>query len=197
MNEDEEWDQMLAGLRTGDEQACERFWSEYAPMLESVADRQLSQRLKRRVGADDIVLSACRTFFRRVSDGQFELPDAEALWRLICTITLTKARRAARDNLRKKRGMDREQSLDAGDDDSTNPAGQLPGNSTTPLDAAMVADQMEALLGGLGEQECTILDLKLQQFTNDEIAEKVGCSERSVRRIISKLKERWLSMEEE
>ena len=197
MNEEQEWNELIAGLRSGDNDACGRFWKEYGGILESVAERQLSQKVQRRVGSDDIVQSACRTFFRRVSDGQFDLPDAEALWRLICSITLTKARRAARDHSRQKRGMDREQHIDAVVDGGTAPSANLEGNTATPLDAAEVADQMEALLSGLGEQECSILDLKLQQFTNDEIADKIGCSERSVRRVIKRLQERWLQMEEE
>lgn len=197
MNDDAEWDRLLQGLRTGDEEACADFWNQYGPLLESVAQRQLSQKVQRRVGPDDVVQSACRTFFRRVSAGQFELPDTEALWRLICSITLTKARRAARDHSRQKRGLDREQHIDAvATDGGASPAANLESGSPSPLGAAEVADQMEALLSGLGDQECQILDLKLQQFTNDEIAEKVGCSERSVRRIMKRLQDRWMQLEE-
>lgn|GEM_PF-3768995 len=54
--------------------------------------------LRRRVGSDDIVQSVFKTFFRRMAHGQFDVPDADALWRLMCSITLTKARRAARDH---------------------------------------------------------------------------------------------------
>lgn len=197
MNNDDDWNKMILGLREGDNDACMKFWQEYGVILESVAERQLSQKVQRRVGSDDIVQSACRTFLRRVSDGQFDLPDADSLWRLICSITLTKARRAARDHSRQKRGLDREQHIDATTDGSTAPSANLESGTATPLDVAEVADQMEQLLSGLGEQEGAILDLKLQQFTNDEIAEQLGCSERSVRRVIKRLQERWLQMEDE
>ena len=194
MNSEEEWDKLIHGLRSGDNDACTAFWNQYGPLLESVAERQLSDRVKRRVGSDDVVQSACRTFLRRVSEGQFDLPDAEALWRLICSITLTKARRVARDQMRQKRGMDREQPIDVGDDGQS-PAGNLDGGFATPLDVAQVADQMQAILSGLGKQEARILDLKLQQHTNDDIAEKLNCSERTVRRVLKRLQERWLEME--
>ena len=197
MDTDEEWEQLIQGLRSGDQDACAAFWKQYGPLLESVAERQLSDRIKRRVGSDDVVQSACRTFFRRVSEGQFELPDAESLWRLICSITLTKARRVARDQLRQKRGVDREQPIDASADGERSPAANLDGKVATPIDVAEVADQMQALLSGLGNQEAQILDLKLQQCTNDEIAEQLGCSERTVRRVIKRLQERWLEMERE
>ena len=109
MNSEADWDKIVAGLRSGDPQICREFWLKYSPLLEGVAFRQLSSRVQRRVGPDDVVQSACRTFFRRVSFGQFDLPDADALWRLICAITVTKARRVARDQSRKKRGLGREE----------------------------------------------------------------------------------------
>ena len=194
---DDDWHRMITGLRSGDSDACTDFWKAYGPLLETVAQRQLSGRLQRRVGSDDIVQSACRTFFRRVSDGQFDLPDADALWRLICSITLTKARRSARNQLRQKRGLDREQYLDAEDTDGNRPGANMAGQVDSPIDAALVADEMQALLTGLGEQECAILDLKLQQFTNDEIADQLGCSERTVRRVMKRLQDRWLELEDQ
>jgi RNA polymerase sigma factor (sigma-70 family) len=163
-------------------------------MLEGVAQKQLSSKLQRRVGSDDVVQSACRTFCRRVSAGQFELPDADAMWRLMCAITLTKARRAARDHTRQKRGIDHEQYIDASAADGSSRAFQLAGGEQTPLDAAAFSDQMQTLLASLEPNECQVLDLKLQQNTNEEIAEIMGCSERTVRRITNQIRERWTKL---
>lgn len=193
----DQWDLMINGLRDGDQQACSDFWHKYGPMLQGVAQKQLSERLQRRVGSDDVVQSACRTFFRRVSSGQFELPDADALWRLMCAITLTKARRAARDHSRLKRGMASEQYLDASPEDSVGKRMELPGNEQTPLDAAEFSDQMDKLLSNLSPQECQVLDLKLQHHTNDEIAAQMNCSERTVRRLTNQIRTRWGALFEE
>ncbi|MGI9515888.1 MAG: RNA polymerase sigma factor [Pirellulaceae bacterium] len=192
--QEQDWDRMINGLRSGDDEACAEFWGEYGTMLEAVAQKQLSQKLQRRVGSDDVVQSACRTFFRRVSAGQFELPDADALWRLMCAITLTKARRAARDHTRQKRGIENEQYIDASAADGSSRAFQLPGGGQTPLDAAAFSDQMQTLLASLEPNECQVLDLKLQQNTNEEIAEVMGCSERTVRRITNQIRERWTNL---
>jgi RNA polymerase sigma factor (sigma-70 family) len=195
--ENEVWDQMINGLREGDQQACSDFWNNFGPMLESVAQKQLSDRLQRRVGPDDVVQSACRTFFRRVSAGQFDLPDSDSLWRLMCAITLTKARRVARDHSRQKRGMSSEQYLDASPTDSVGKRTELPGSSETPLDAAVFSDQMSVLLGSLSPDECQVLDLKLQNHTNDEIAEQMKCSERTVRRLTNQIRSRWSALFDE
>lgn len=188
-----DWDRLIQGLRDGEPQACTDFWNQFGGRLQAVAQNQISDRLRRRVGSDDVVQSACRTFFRRISAGQFDLPDADALWRLMCAITLTKARRAARNHSRQKRGMDAEQYLDAGTE-SGGGAGQLSGGQPTPLDAVMFSDQLDHLLGGLSPQECEILDLKLQSHTNDEIAAQLGCSERTVRRVTQTIRARWTAL---
>ena len=163
-------------------------------MLQSVAQNQLSSRVQRRVGPDDVVQSACRTFFRRVSSGQFELPDADALWRLMCAITLTKARRAARDQLRKKRNVDAEQYLDSPPAEDDGARYELEGSQQTPFESVEFSDQMDKLLANLSPKECQVLDLKLQSFTNDEIATEMKCSERTVRRIITQIRERWTEL---
>jgi RNA polymerase sigma factor (sigma-70 family) len=193
----QQWDQLILGLRDGDPRACEAFWARFGGPLQAVAENQLSARLRRRIGSDDVVQSACRTFFRRISAGQFDLPDAEALWRLMCAITLTKARRAARDHGRKKRGLAAEQYLDGGQTDADARPLDVPAGDPTPLDAAMFADQLQQLLGALTAQECHVLDLRLQNFNNEEIAQKIGCSERTVRRVTVQLRERWHTLFDE
>lgn len=185
---------MVEGLRSGEPVACQAFWQCYGPLLEGIAERQLSARVQRRIGADDIVQSACRTFFRRVSDGQFDLPDSNALWRLMCGITVTKARRAARDQHRLKRGIQRECSFDADASTEGSPMQHLTDGTASPFELSMVADELETLLRQLSADECQVLELKLQQLTNDEIAERLGCSERTIRRLTKAIQARWQSL---
>ena len=195
MNQDG-WNEMIVGLRDGDAKACSDFWQQYGGRLQAVAQKQISERIQRRVGSDDVVQSACRTFFRRLNEGQFDLPDADALWRLMCAITLTKARRFARDHSRQKRGVAAEQYLDAATR-TGQPNMQLPSNQDSPVDAAMFADQLDALLENLSPQECSVLDLKLQNHTNEEIAQQLACSERTVRRVTQQIRSRWNTLFDE
>ena len=189
--ENDAWNQLIAGLREGDQRVCSVFWEQFGPALEGVARNQLSERLQRRVGPDDVVQSACRTFFRRVSSGQFDLPDADSLWRLMCALTLTKARRAARDHSRQKRGIASEQYIDAVSPATGERLFELQGDDDSPLTAAMFSDQLNALLENLNPQECQVLDLKLQNHTNADIAEQMSCSERTVRRLTNHIRARW------
>jgi RNA polymerase sigma factor (sigma-70 family) len=57
----------------------------------------------------------------------------------------------------------------------------------TPAEAAEFADQFERLLAGLDEEAWQVVDLKLQELTNEQVAEKLGCSERTVRRTLKRV----------
>ena len=94
----------LAECRDCTREFCER----YGGPLYRVAAKHLPDRVRRRVGPEDVAQSACRTFLRRAEGGEFQLADAEGLWQLLCAITLTKVREQTRFHLRQKRGLDRE-----------------------------------------------------------------------------------------
>jgi RNA polymerase sigma factor (sigma-70 family) len=181
------WNRMIGGLRNGTRTVVREFCDRYGKSLERLAEKHLSGGLRRRVGAEDVVQSACRTFLRRAQIGEFELADAEGLWGLLCAITLTKVREQTRYHMRQKRGLDREvHQTDAS-------ANGLPrmfdraDNEPTPAEAAEFADQFTQLVAGLDDEERQLVDLKLQQFTNEEIAVRMGCSERTVRRILKRV----------
>src|SRR4051812_47370036 len=109
MNDPEaRWQALIDGLRRGDQRITQEFWDQYGRMLHGLAEKNLAEGVRRRVGPEDVVQSVCRTFLRRAQIGEFQLPDSESLWRLLCAITLTKVREQTRFHLRQKRGLDRE-----------------------------------------------------------------------------------------
>ena len=134
--------------------------------------------------------SACRTFLRRAKGGEFQLEDSEGLWRLLCAITLTKIREQTRYHLRKKRGLDQELHAAALPGQDSVASFDIEAAGPTPAEAAEFADQFQQLLASLDEEERQIVDLKLQEFTHEEVAEKLACSERTVRRVIKRIQTR-------
>jgi len=186
-----QWEEWIDGIRAGDADSINAFWNEYGAALMRLADQNIQERLRRRVDPEDVVQSAIRTFLRRAQEGQFELDGDDGAWRLICAITLNKARQQARRHLRKKRTLDQEVYLAHSDDTSAPQAANVPGEEPTAEDAAVLVDLVEQLLAqSQNEHEQQIIALRLQDFTNDEIANQVGCSERTVRRIIVQLRTR-------
>jgi RNA polymerase sigma factor (sigma-70 family) len=187
--DEEHWQQMIAGLRAGDSLVLGEFCRHYGELLHGLAERHLPKALQRRVGPEDVVQSVCRTFLMRAQRGEFQLADSDGLWGLLCAITLTKVREQTRFHLRQRRGLDREQPLTTGE--SASDAGPQPvARDTSPSSAAEFADQFQQLIAGLDEEERQVVDLKLQECTNDEIAARLGCSERTVRRLVKRVQAR-------
>src|SRR5438270_6853605 len=105
---DDHWPSLIRGLREGNRQIVQQFCDQYGALLHPLADKHLAGPLRRRVGPEDVALSACRTFLRRAQAGEFQLADSAALWKILCVLTLTKVREQARFHRRRKRSIDQE-----------------------------------------------------------------------------------------
>jgi len=183
--QDDRWQRWITGIRAGNGAVVEDFCRQYGTLLHRVADKHIAGALRRRLGPEDVVQSVCRTFFRRAQGGEFEIADSEALWRLLCAITLAKVREQARFHLRQKRGLGQEVDAAAGDGAARfDPVAPEP----TPSELVEFADQFTQLLAQFDDEERRIVDLKLQEHTNEEVAERLGCSERTVRRVLKRVR---------
>ena len=180
---------LLARFRTGDEQAAEELFHRYVGRLTALAQKRLSDRLARRVDADDIVQSAYRSFFIHARDGAYSLKESGDLWRLLVVITLNKLRRQVERNTAGKRAMNNEQSSRA-DTSATSLRPEAVAAEPSPDEALAVVEEVQELMKGLTPSQCQMLQLRLQGHTVDEIAAQVNRSERGVRRLLDKIKDR-------
>jgi RNA polymerase sigma factor (sigma-70 family) len=192
--EEQKWQSWIGRLAGGDEQVIGEFWREYSGRLQGLAAQHLKVGLRTRLDPEDVVQSACRTFLRRLQAGDFELEGAENLWRLLCVITLAKVRAQARFHQRGKRSIENEQRLDGSPEESYAPGYQAVERGPAPDEAAAFADQLDNLLGRLDDEERQVVQLKLEDRTNDEIAHVMQCSERTVRRILNRVRSRLKTM---
>lgn len=175
-------------LDEGDPEAARVFCERYAPMLQRVADKYLADGMRRRVGPESVCQSVCLSFLRRAQAGEFQLPDSESLWQLLCAITLTKVREKARYHRRQKRNIERERPLNSPMGRNTDGEDfDLADPHPTNVDAVEFQEEFEALLADLDDEERQLVEIKLQQNTNEEAATKMGCSERTVRRILKRI----------
>jgi len=188
---DDEFQRLIDGLRAGEPSTLRAVYAQYGPQLRGIADRRLAPELHRRFDADDVVQSTFRTFFRRAQGGQFQFEDNQRLWNLLLAIAMTKLREKARYHGRQTRAVERERSSPrARPGDSSPPEDSFIARAPAPDTAMELADAYENFLHSLDEQEQRLVDLKLQDRTNDEAAETLGISERSVRRILQRLEEK-------
>jgi len=51
--------------------------------------------------------------------------------------------------------------------------------------------EVEEMIGDFSEEEQQIIHLRLESYTNQEIASQLQCSERTVRRLMNRIRERF------
>ncbi|MDX1929718.1 MAG: ECF-type sigma factor [Pirellulaceae bacterium] len=184
----------LKRLETGDSLAAERLWQIFFERLVYLAHSRLQARYRKAIDAEDIALSAFHSFCVGVEKRKFPLlSDRAGLWRLLVSIAVHKLLHAVRDQNRIKRGGQfRElQGLDSSSS-GWDVLNQVVSREPTPEFAAEVAEQYEHLIRLLGNEELKQLaSWKMEGFSNEEIAAKLGKSPRTVERKLNLIRQTW------
>jgi DNA-directed RNA polymerase specialized sigma24 family protein len=195
---------LISRLKAGrDPDAAQALWARYFDRLAALARGRLTERTRRVADEEDVALSAFDSFFRGVAAGRFpRLDDRDDLWQVLVVLTERKAIDRVRRATAGKRGGGevRGDSAFARPDDSGPAAGmdRLAGAEPDPEFAALFADECERLLRRLADPElCRLALLKLEGYTNEEIAAKLGRVVRSVQRKLETIRRIWEQSAEE
>jgi DNA-directed RNA polymerase specialized sigma24 family protein len=183
-------------LQTGDAAGAQKLWERYFRRLVGLARKKLQEGPRRAADEEDVALSAFASFCHHAARGQFpQLADRDDLWRLLVTITSRKALHLRRDENLPKRGGGGVRSLAEGSGPSSSREAvleQILDPEPTPAYAALVADESRRLLELLSEEQLrTIALLKLEGYTNDEIAGKLGYERVTVQRKLRLIRQIW------
>ncbi|MBM4077622.1 MAG: hypothetical protein FJ267_18500, partial [Planctomycetes bacterium] len=173
--------ELIRRWRNGDDEAAAVIFERYRIRLISLVRSKLSKKLARRVDAEDIVLSAYRSFFVLAQSSTRPSSDSVDLWPLLTTITLRKLAHHARFHSAEKRTVDHEQ----WDDSSLFEF--VASREPSVEDAAMMCDEIENLLGRIDETAREVAVLTLQGFDVVTISKKLNLNERTVRRAIERI----------
>ncbi len=175
----------IARLKEGDDAAAEELWDRYFRRLVGLGRKVLRDSPKRMADEEDVALSAFKSLCLRARDDRFpKLDDRDDLWKLLVTITVRKASRAARRDGR------------AAINDQSFVQDQLADAAPTPEFALQMEDQIEALLGRLRDERLREVALgKLEGLTNDEIAAQMERSVSFVERKLQLIRQIWSSEE--
>jgi RNA polymerase sigma factor (sigma-70 family) len=188
-------DRLRSGSPDSSDEAARRVWERYLPRLLTLARHRLDPRIRVLQDEEDVVQSMGRSFFRRLRRGDFDLVDRDALWALLVTITLNKARNAADRHLAAKRNVRRVQPLTRSDEsrsDAPHEAFSPEADEPTPAEAAVLNEALAHRLRDLPEPDLRQVALmKLEGYTNHEIAEALQCGGRSVERKLNLIRKRW------
>jgi len=179
----------LHELREGDESAATRLWKFLNRRLLQLS-RKAVDRTHRATGYDehDVAQSAFIALCTAVQSGRYKnVSDRSEIWKLLAVITLNKAKnRAAHDNrLRRGGGQVKSENVEAELQQTACP-------DLTAEEQLSVHEECERLLGMLGSDELQrVALLKVEGHTNEEVAERLDCSRRSVQRRLNLIREIW------
>lgn len=154
--------------------------------LIGLARNQLDARLHHKIEPEDIVQSVYKSFFLRYGDAESQPQDVDGLWRLLTLITVRKCADRVRYHQAGRRNMAREARAAA--DSNIDLWRDAIGREPTPDHAAVMTDTVQQILSGLSDLERPVIELSLQGYSTQEVSEKLGRAERSVRRVRERLK---------
>jgi RNA polymerase sigma-70 factor, ECF subfamily len=183
---DDEFDEVMVRLRSGDETAATAVFRRFVDRLIALAASRFEPWMHDHADAEGVVMSAYKSFFVRNRRGDFDVADWEDLWALLACITVRKcgkrrgAMRAARRDARREIGRPA----------AARRLAELADRSPTPDEAAVLAETVERLFQAMGPDDRPIVELILMGYTAEEVAGRLDCSERTVRRVRQRAKSR-------
>jgi RNA polymerase sigma-70 factor (ECF subfamily) len=178
---------LMDRLKAGDRAAAAEVFDQFSARLIDLARRRLGAMLRRKVDPEDVLQSAFKSFFVRQRDGRLAPQSRGELWAVLVTLTLRKCG-AQVDHFRAARRDVRRESAPINSDGSADSWLAL-AREPRPDEAAVLAELVEVLFRKLDGRGREILSLHLQGLESAEIKLQVGCSERTVFRVLQRVRE--------
>ncbi len=186
----------IAQLRDADEVAARNVWEHFSSRLVAIARNNIRSNTRRTYDEEDVVLSMFRSICTGMSEGRFpDMRDRESLWGLMLVITSQKVSNRHRFDQQQKRDI-RRTLTDSVFYDSELSDTPLTSREPTPEFAAEFNETCDRLFACLDDPDLReIAALKLEGFTDSEIAEKLDCSRRTVQRRMTMIRRQWEALE--
>ncbi|TWU55913.1 ECF-type sigma factor [Rubripirellula reticaptiva] len=178
-------------VKAGDSAAANQIWQHYFDRLVRAVRARLYGQNRAVSDEEDIVLSVFDSFYVAAENGRFpDLSDRDDLWRLLLRMSARKVVDKRRHDKRQRRGGDVQvQSLDQTGDDGK--LIEAIGDEPSPEMVLMMQESVAEFFSHLGVGQLSDLaGAKLEGYSNAELAERFGCSERTIERRLHLIREK-------
>ena len=181
----------IKAARTGDPQAIQRLWSRYYEKLVRLARTRLRGAPRRVQDEEDFAAHALDSFHRGLQCGRYpDVADRDGLWRLMMALTANKVVDGVRRERRAKRGGG--MVLDEGIFGDGPGLAEAFAEEPTQEVAVAFADMLDHVLANLGDETLRRVALmRLDSYSNEEIAQEMGCVERTIERKLNVIRRVW------
>ena len=191
MTPEDSFADLMARLCQGDDDAAARVFHRFTHRLVALARLHIDSRVRQKVDAEDVLQSAYKSFFVRQAAGEFDFNGWEGMWAVLTVITVRKCGRVNRYFRSAGRDAETGGGLASGDSD---PGWQPLASGPSPEEVVMLAELVEGLLRELnGARDRGIVSLALQGYSPAEIVAETGAAERTVYRVLDRVRETLLN----
>ncbi len=193
----------IAQLKVDEEAALDKLWKRYWPRLVQLARKKLRGARGPVADEEDVAQEAFVSFYQRFKSGGLpRLNNRVELIALLVVITCRKAASQIEHDMRQKRGGGKllsESALDILASGGRLGRGieQVQDNQPSPPELAILKEEYSRYLTGLPDDLRPIAELYLAGYSNDEIAQTIGCVKRTVKRKMPIIFDHWQAMAED
>jgi RNA polymerase sigma-70 factor (ECF subfamily) len=184
---------LVARARNGDEAATTQLLKQFEADVRMMVRVRLPRALRAQFDSMDFVQAVWASVFagsKENSDAGSAFNDARQFRGFLAGVARNKVYEQHRRLTRtKKYDLGREERLYVRKGERDVPR-DVPAHDPTPSENVQANDRYGQLVHGKSVQETRVVELRRQGLTFEEIAERVGWNERSVRRVIDTLRER-------
>jgi len=178
---------LMSRLQQGDPEAARLIFNRFAQRLVCLAATRLPRVIAAKVDPEDVLQSVFRSFFARHFRGEILLDSWDSLWTLLAVLTVRKCGHRVDYFRARCRDVHRE-AVPPGDPDASDSGWQPRDDEPTAAEAVLLAETLEDLLRGLKPDHRPIVQLRLEGCTIEEISNQVGFTERTVHRVLEKVR---------
>jgi RNA polymerase sigma-70 factor (ECF subfamily) len=184
----------LMRLQNQEDAAAQELFARFAHQLVALAHRHIADGLRHKVDPEDVVQSAYKSFFVRYGPTNLKVVNWNSLWGLLTLITVRKCAERAAYHHAECRDASREVSMSTED---RAPWREPFGREPSPEEAIVLKDTLDQLLAELDDDDRPVLELSLQGHSTQEISDRLGRAERTVRLLREGIRHRLEKMQRE
>lgn len=177
----------IRGLKQGDDDAAAQIWGRFFNRVCGLARHKLGAQVSAVADPEDVALSAMHALYRGARDERFRhLEDRDDLWDVVAMITIRKSIDVQRRNLVRSSGAAEERiPLDVVADPATVDGMLNDGYIET------LCETGQELVERLEDRLRPVALLRLEGYSNAEIAPRIGRSLPTVERYLNLIRATW------
>jgi RNA polymerase sigma-70 factor (ECF subfamily) len=187
---DDDFDDLLQRAKQGDQEAARCFLAQFETEVRTMVRHRLPRKLRPQFDSMDFVQQVWASFFTGLHDNPRQIANVQHLRGYLAGIAKNKVlQEHRRRTMTAKFRIEREEPLYIRKGDQIVPR-EVVGPEPTPSKHAQASERYQLLTAGRTPREVEVIRLRRQGWTVQEIADKEGINERTVRRILESARSR-------